>query len=257
MRDVSPLAQPLLATGVVRHERLKPRPHQFSYDTFFLLLPMRSLAKGNTLDFPINRRAWMSFYDADHGDGRGPAQGGSLAWLQELLEQEGIHDVDGEIWLQCYPRVGGYAFKPVSFWYCHQSDQQLRAIVVEVNNTFGERHCYVLDRPQWGKEQSTNKVFHVSPFCRVQGRYRFRFMRTSSRIVARIEHDDDQGPLLKTSVSGTLVPATLSERRHLLWRYPLASMALMLHIHWQALRLWLKHIPFFSKPAPPQEFVTR
>jgi DUF1365 family protein len=236
---------------------MRPRQHAFAYDTFFLLLPMRKLAQGVKTDLAINRRAWLSFYDIDHGDGRTVKQGGALAWIYALLSQQGIDDVDGEIWLQCYPRVLGFAFKPVSFWYCHRADDSLRAIVVEVNNTFGERHCYVLDAPQWGVEQTAKKVFHVSPFCRVEGQYRFRFMRTDSRIVARIEHEDSDGLIIKTSVSGELVPATKKNCARLLWRHPVASMALIAHIHWQALRLLLKRVPFFSKPAPPSEFVTR
>jgi DUF1365 family protein len=91
-------------------------------------------------------------------------------------------DATGEVWLHCYPRVLGYTFKPVSFWYCHRrADGSLRAIVVEVNNTFGERHCYLLDAPRYGVELQARKVFHVSPFCEVEGGYRFRFMRTPAR----------------------------------------------------------------------------
>ena len=73
----------------------------------------------------------------------------------------------------------GYVFKPVSFWHCHRPDGSLAAIVAEVNNTFGERHCYLLTGPTlaYGREMVANKVFHVSPFCHVQGSYRFRFMR--------------------------------------------------------------------------------
>jgi DUF1365 family protein len=84
--------------------------------------------------------------------------------------------------------------------------------VVEVNNTFGERHCYLLDAPRYGVELQARKVFHVSPFCEVSGGYRFRFMRTpasadAGRTVVRIDHDDDTGPLLQTSVSGVLNPS--------------------------------------------------
>jgi DUF1365 family protein len=68
----------------------------------------------------------------------------------------------------------GYTFKPVSFWYCHDEAGRLRAIVVEVNNTFGERHCYLLDAPRYGQTLQARKVFHVSPFCNVEGSYRFR-----------------------------------------------------------------------------------
>ena len=87
-----------------------------------------------------NSKGALSFYDIDHGDARTPEQGGSLGWFTDLIKSEGIEDVDGEVWLHTYPRVWGFAFKPVSFWYGHASNGDLRVIVAEVNNTFGERH---------------------------------------------------------------------------------------------------------------------
>ncbi len=249
--------QPLLGLGQVRHTRLRPTHHAFDYATYFLLLPMRSLAAGAASELAINRAGWMSFHDVDHGDGRSAAQGGALAWLDEVLQHEGITDATGEVWLHCYPRVLGYTFKPVSFWYCHAAGGSLRAIVVEVNNTFGERHCYLLDHPRWGVELVANKVFHVSPFCAIAGHYRFRFMRTDARTVARIEHDDAQGPLIQTSVSGVLVPATRAAQIHALWRFPLMTLMVMARIHWQAWLLWRKRVRFFTKPTPPPDFVTR
>jgi DUF1365 family protein len=227
------------------------------------MLPMRSLQKAvpQAGEWAINRSWHAELFDTDHGDGRPPEQGGAVAWLDELLQREGIHDATGEVWLHTYPRVLGYTFKPVSFWYCHRApDDQggaLRAIVVEVNNTFGERHCYVLDAPRYGVEQRATKVFHVSPFNPVQGHYRFRFMRTQAgqgtpeRTVACVDYFDDtpaesaaatttQQALLKTSVSGTLQPLTPAALRHALWRYPAMTLGVVLHIHTQALRLWLK-----------------
>jgi DUF1365 family protein len=284
-------AQPLMGFGQVRHTRLRPTRHAFVYPTCFLLLPMRSLAQaarpsaagdtevikndsyksisaGGTVPFRLNTKAGISFFDCDHGDGRGPERGGALAWLDELLLREGIADATGEVWLHCYPRVLGFAFKPVSFWYCHGPAVEdgtappLRAIVVEVNNTFGERHCYLLENPRYGHEAVADKVFHVSPFCRVEGRYRFRFMRAHHAgqhcTVARIEHDDANGQLLlQTSVSGQLQPLTAQTLRRALWRYPAMTLAVVARIHWQALRLWAKRVRFFSKPVPPETFVTR
>jgi DUF1365 family protein len=170
-----------------------------------------------------------------------------------------VADADGEAWLHTYPRVFGYAFNPVSFWYCHRRDDSLAAVVVEVNNTFGERHCYLLAGPTlaYGREQTARKVFHVSPFCDVQGGYRFRFMRTPARTVARIDHDDDGGPLLETSVSGHLAELTPQSARAAFFGTPLMTLGVIARIHWQALRLWRKHVPFFAKPAPPQAFITR
>jgi len=271
---VSAVPAPLLGFGQVRHTRLRPRHHAFSYPTFFLMLPMRSLAAEPGL-LAVNRRGAISFYDVDHGDGRGAEQGGALAWLDELLQAEGVDDATGPVWLHCYPRVLGYTFKPVSFWYCHRADGSLRAIVVEVNNTFGERHCYLLDQPAYGAEIQARKVFHVSPFCEISGGYRFRFMRTGAaapvqgapalddapapvgRTVVRIDYDDDSGPLLQTSVSGSLHPVTARTLRKALWGYPAMTLALIARIHWHALRLWLKRVRFHSKPTAPATIVTR
>jgi uncharacterized protein len=259
-------ALPLLGVGVVRHRRLRPREHAFSYPTYFLMLPMRSLASRASANHETaltrNRFGLLSFYDRDHGDGSPNA----LAWLDGLLHSEGIHDADGEAWLHTYPRVLGYVFKPVSFWYCHRRNGALAAIVVEVNNTFGERHCYLLAGSQlaYGRQLQAQKVFHVSPFCHVQGHYRFRFMRTVGdgngsveRTVARIDHDDEQGALLQTSVSGELQTLTPQAARAVFFGMPLMSLGVIVRIHWQALRLWLKHVPFVSKPAPPQAFTSR
>lgn len=248
--------------GQVRHVRLRPQRNAFVYANWFVWLPMRQLADPRTHGaLAINRAGLLSFFDQDHGDGRGPEQGGALAWVQDLLRAEGIHDADGDVWLHTYPRVWGYTFKPVSFWYCHHANGGLRAIVAEVNNTFGERHCYLLDNPSWGVEQEARKVFHVSPFCDVKGGYRFRFMTTERQgahhTVARIDYDDGHGPLLQTSVSGALAPATREALRHVLWRYGPMTLMVMARIHWQALKLWLKRTGFRRKPQPPSDFVTR
>ncbi|TAM52654.1 MAG: DUF1365 domain-containing protein [Burkholderiaceae bacterium] len=253
-------AVPLIGFGQVRHTRLRPRHHDFAYPTFFLMLPLRSLREYSG-PLAVNRRGALSFYDTDHGDGRGPGQGGALAWLDELLHAEGIDDATGEVWLHCYPRVLGYTFKPVSFWYCHDDEGGLRAIVVEVNNTFGERHCYLLDAPRYGMALHARKVFHVSPFCEVSGDYRFRFMRIQhggeDRTVVRIDHDDDAGTLLQTSVSGTLLPVSAATLHRAVWRYPAMTFLLIARIHWQALRLSLKRVRFHPKPDAPTDTVTR
>ncbi len=245
----------LLGTGVVRHRRLRPAAHAFEYPTYFLMLPMRSLRAAPSAALRRNHRGLLSFHDTDHGDGRADA----LAWLDELLAGEGVTDTQGEVWLHTYPRVLGFVFKPVSFWYAHRSDGTLAAIVAEVNNTFGERHCYLLAGPDlgYGRELSARKVFHVSPFCRVEGRYRFRFMRTPQRTVARVDHDDEAGPLLLTSISGQLEPLTAASVRAAFFGMPLMTLGVLARIHWHALQLWAKRVPFLSKPAPPQAFISR
>jgi uncharacterized protein len=248
-------AVPLLGTGVVRHRRLRPAEHAFAYPTYFLMLPMRGLARGGVPGLPRNRFGLLSFHDRDHGDGGDDA----LAWLDGLLRAEGVHDASGEVWLHTYPRVLGYVFKPVSFWHCLRSDGSLAAVVAEVNNTFGERHCYLLHGSgvAYGRELQAAKVFHVSPFCAVQGEYRFRLMRTDERSVARVDHHDAGGALLHTSVSGRLAPLTRTSARAAFFGMPLMTLMVIARIHWQALRLWLKRVPFFRKPVPPAALTSR
>lgn len=259
-------ARAMISMGSVRHQRLRPASNVFSYGVFTLMLPLRTLgdsALGSKL-CSRNRFNLLSFHDSDHGDGKTPL----LLWIDQLLLSEGITDADGEVWLQTFPRVLGYVFNPVSFWFCHRHDGALRAIVCEVNNTFGERHCYLLDSGgvmQWGQSHTASKVFHVSPFCAVDGSYRFRFMRTiqnikganTERIVARIDYHDAQGPLLLTSVSGKLRALNDVRAAQAFLRYPLMSFGVIARIHWQALRLFIKRVPFFSKPHPPQKALSR
>lgn len=246
---------PQIGFGEVRHARLRPVHHAFRYRSYFLLLPMRRLRAMPAAALARNRFGLISFHDADHGDGRAD----SLAWLDELLAREGVRDASGEVWLQTYPRVLGYAFKPVSFWQAHRADGSLAAIVAEVNNTFGERHCYLLSGPDvaFGRELQARKVFHVSPFCAVAGEYRFRFMRTAQRCLARVDHHDAGGALLCASISGRLQALTRASQWRAFFTLPLMTLGVVVRIHWQALRLWGKRVPWFSKPAAPDALVSR
>lgn len=253
-------ATPLIGFGQVRHRRVRPVAHTFCYPSYFLLLPMRQWRSTSGGPLARNRWSWISFHDSDHGLGGEDA----LSWMESLLAREGVEDIDGEIWLQTFPRVLGHTFKPVSFWYAHRANGALAAIVAEVNNTFGERHAYLLSGPQlqWGREQHARKVFHVSPFCSTRGEYRFRFWRgpahgAQQRTLARVDLHDEQGALLQTSLSGQLHPLSHAALHRAFWGTPLMTLGVVARIHWQALRLWLKRVPFFSKPAAPERFVTR
>jgi len=259
--DATPLGA-RIGFGEVRHRRLAPVDHAFAYPTCFLMLPMRSLRRRADAVLARNRRAPFGFRDADHGDGRAD----SLAWFEQLLADAGITDADGEVWLHCIPRMFGFAFKPVSFWYAHRADGALAAIVVEVNNTFGERHCYLLAGAAlaFGRTLSAAKVFHVSPFCQTRGDYAFRFMRTDlatrdarGRTAVRVELHVDGVPLLLTSVSGRIEPLTPAAVRFALWTMPAMTAVIVARIHWHALKLWLRKLPVVDKPPPPQSAVSR
>ena len=258
---------PTINFGAVKHRRFRPAKNAFGYGVFTLSIPMRArrndpslLSKHGLRD---NRFGLFSFFDQDHGLGTQD----SLSWIEKILAENYIQNVDGEIWLQTFPRVLGYVFNPVSFWICTQANGQVQAVLAEVNNTFGERHGYLLHHNSGkalrsGETLVSKKVFHVSPFCDVRGEYHFRFLfpqdsLSKRNLVCRIELHEDGAPLINTSISGLSQPLSKSALCLAFLRYPLMSLGVIGRIHWQALKLWLKGVPFHSKPKPPELEVTR
>lgn len=244
-------ARPQLFLGHVMHRRLRPAVNAFVYPVFYVQLPVRDLAAGNCGIFAVDRKNLLSFRTADHG----PRDGSPLLpWITGILREHGLPD-DGEIMLQTFPRVLGYVFNPVSFWFCHDRAGALIAVLAEVNNTFGGHHSYLLHDggralPEGG-EIHAGKAFHVSPFCTVDGAYRFRFRQAHAVHLARIDYDDAQGELLLTSISGKAQAWTAGNLLRAFLRMPLLTLGVIARIHWQALRLWLKGVPFIGA-RPPQ-----
>lgn len=285
-----------LCTGQVRHTRLCPVRNAFHYGVFYIRVPVHALDSGTALAsgpqpgpgcqsrqglpqplppalrwFSRNRFNLLSFHDGDHGDGSGSLP--LRAWIAGQLLRHGVADADGEIWLQTMPRVLGYLFNPVSFWFCHRADGSLRAVLCDVRNTFGERHLYLLETGGAianGALLAAGKSFHVSPFLPVRGSYRFRFVRApgksaggGERHLARIDYFDSEAawhsgtPTLLTSISGTAQPLTDRGVLRACLAHPLLTVGVVVKIHWQALRLWCKRVPFISKPAAPTEELSK
>lgn len=236
--------RPQLFLGHVMHRRLRPVVNAFVYPVFYVQLPVRDLAAGNCGIFGVDRSNLLSFRSRDHG-----ARDGSplLPWIQALLREHGLAD-DGEIMLQTFPRVCGLLFNPVSFWFCHNRAGELIAVLAEVNNTFGGRHNYLLHRAgaalRDGEELRAAKLFHVSPFNEIAGGYRFRFHLDRPIPLARIDYDDADGELLLTAISGKAQAWTARALLGAFLRMPLLTAGVVFRIHWQALKLWLKGVPF-------------
>lgn len=246
-------ARPALLLGKVMHRRERPAKNAFVYPVFYVQLPLRQLHQAESLLFGVDRPALLSLCSQDHG----PRDGSPLLpWIEGLLQARGLPH-DGEIVLQCFPRLLGYVFNPVSFWYCHDRHGALIAVLAEVNNTFGGTHSYLLHHPDGrplaeGEEMRASKAFHVSPFCEVEGGYRFRFYRQRPADLVRLAYDDRQGEVLLTTLSGkrhgwgnrALLKAFIT--------MPLMTFGVILRIHWQALKLWLKGVPFHgAHPTSP------
>ncbi|MYM26449.1 DUF1365 family protein [Duganella sp. FT135W] len=227
----------------VMHARLRPVLHRFVYPVFYVRLNLARLEECQLRWFGVDRRRPLSLRTRDYG----PRDGSSLEqWMRGLLSAHGIA-ADGEIWLQTFPRVLGYAFNPVSFWHCHDSAGRLRAVLAEVNNTFGETHRYLLQVSDDGVATCV-KQMHVSPFCQVTGDYRFRFHLAAAQARTSIDYYDEQGLLIRTALAGRVEPMRDRALAAALLRYPLLGIGVVFRIHWQALRLWIKGVPFFRKP---------
>lgn len=246
--------------GEVVHERLRPKRHRLRHGVFSLLLDLDELP---ALDrrlriFGYNRRAPVAFYDRDHG----PATGAPLRpWAEARMRDAGLDPDGGPIRVLCYPRILGFAFNPLSVFFCHRRDGNLAVILYEVRNTFGERHTYVIPVQSTRRaviRQSCSKSFYVSPFIGMDAEYRFRILPPGETVGIVIREEDRQGLLLAASFRGERVPLTGRSLAACLAAFPLMTFKIVAAIHWHALRLWLKGIrvvPHVPAAAPVQSSV--
>lgn len=241
----------------VMHARLRPKGNRFAYRVPYLALGEAALGGGRSGVLSVDRSNLFSVRTKDYGaDGLT-----GVAFVRDVLQRWQVHGADGEIVLVTIPRMLGFAFNPVSFWLCLDKAQALRAVVAEVNNTFGERHFYVCrhadNRPIEPQDTVVaEKVFHVSPFMPVEGHYRFAFSWTGDGFGARIDLHDGEGLILTTSMAGKRVPVSSWRLVAALAGNPLLMFKVLGLIHYQAVRLWAKGIRHFRKPEPPSEQVT-
>ena len=254
---------PALCTGTVMHARFaarqSPAAHAFVYPLFFLALPLSRLDQAGNAWFGIERARPASLRFRDHGarDGSPPEP-----WIRRLLAAEGITAADGEVVLQTYPRLCGFVFNPVSFWFCHDRGGALRAVLAEVRNTFGDHHNYLIahadQRPISAADRlRARKLFHVSPFFPVDGDYLFRFEIDGARRRVEIDYWLAGERVLATAVEGHALPLDALTMRRALLRQPLLTLGVVWRIHWQALRLWAKRAVFHSRPTPPLQETSR
>ncbi|MRI31850.1 DUF1365 domain-containing protein [Endozoicomonas sp. OPT23] len=234
----------VLFTGRLMHHRFQPRVHQFSYRVVSWLFDLDELEQlnQNFRLFSRNRFNLFSFFDRDYGDG---SDCSLKQRVNQLLEEHQLETAEN-IRLLCYPRVLGYVFNPLSVYYCF-SAEKLTAIVYEVSNTFGERHSYVMavsESP--GNEnidQLADKQMHVSPFFERDCFYRFAAPKPAELLKLSIELFKGEQKLFIAALNGKRKSITDKELLTAFVSIPFQTIKVMVTIHWQALKLWLKGIP--------------
>ncbi|HEX4857260.1 MAG TPA: DUF1365 domain-containing protein [Limnobacter sp.] len=255
-----------LAWGLVKHQRTQPRPNGFSTGACFVRLVFcRDVPGELSSRYPvIDGKGLISVSAKDYGFQSHQQEFPEfISQLVARMEMETCENLGGPVHLHTFPKVFGYVFNPVSFWYFHNEANQCRVVLCEVNNTFGERHFYLLTAPHStaplnrGMLLHAKKEFHVSPFFPVSGRYEFRFVSSESHSLARINYFEGAVQQLSTSVSGELLhPSGLRWGRTLL-KYGWFTLAVIMKIHWQAVKLLVKGAKFHTKPVPPNQTITQ
>lgn len=228
-------------TGALVHSRRSPRRNVFRYPLSMWLFDLDELPElGRRLRlFSANGRNVVSLRDRDHFDGVLPLKQAAIA----LAGDPSIE----RVLVLTQPRILGYVFNPVSFFWCYRADGSLACMIAELNNTFGERMPEVLRGEELRYEH--DKRLHVSPFLGLDQRYEYAFSPPGDRVFARIHVRDREGESPLTAVlHGRRHELTNRSVARLLVRYPLQPLQVIALIHWQALRLFLKRVPFHHKP---------
>lgn len=246
-----------LMVSEVMHARERPNRNVFRYRVYYLLVALGNLSTLPRKFLSLDRFNLFGFYRKDHGRTQDPE-----VWIRARLSEWGVTTATGDILLMTMPRILGYAFNPVSFWFCLDAEGGLRAVLADVTNTFGERHSYFMyhdDQRQILPDDllTARKIFHVSPFIEITGHYQFRFLLTEKRIGVWIDHYDAEGLLLATSVTGKRSALTPKALLGCFFRYPLVTAKVTTLIHFQALRLFFKRIRYHCKPNPPTVEISR
>ena len=234
--------------GHVIHKRFWPKKHFFKYKVFSLLIDLSELyqlEKELTL-FSYNKFNVLSFYDIDHG----PRDGSSLInWVKENMTKNNISTEEITIKLLCYPRIWGYVFNPLSVFFVYDKNSNLISILYEVKNTFNEQHTYIfkLQKSEELIEHSCRKKFHVSPFIEMNCTYYFKITKPDEKISVYIDQHDDENKLLVALQEGIKVNLNNKNLIKVFLFHPMMSFKIILAIHFEAFKLWIKGIKFVKK----------
>ena len=244
--------------GKVVHQRLQPKKHKLQYRVFSLACDVDELeiTTENLKLFSLNKFNLFSLSEKQHGH-RNDTSLSEFAWGQVKLA--GLKDDVTRIVMYFYPRILGFAFNPLTVYFCLDDQDHPRLMIYEVRNTFGENLTYVLpagDNHDGTYTHSIDKQFYVSPFNNVEGEYDFHVRRTVNETTIGVALKTDEGPLLRTHFRGSADKLTDSALLRAFFHYPLMTLKIVAGIHWEALKIWRKGMPLKDRPpAPPDPIV--
>ena len=243
-----------LYSGMVVHQRFKPRRHRMQYRLAQMLFDLDAMPSLRL--FSHNRFNLVSFHDTDHLDG---SRTGLRAQVERALQEAGLQPDGGAIRLLCMPRILGHAFNPISVFFCYRGNGSLLALLYEVHNTFGQRHSYLIpvDPTANGTiRQHCDKAFYVSPFMRMDMTYEFRVVPPAEATAVVVHGDDAEGRVITASFTGKRQTLSDAALLGMLLRHGILSLKVLGAIHWEAVKLWLKGLRLQPRPAPPDHPVT-
>ena len=240
--------------GTVMHHRKRPVDHHFRYEVFSLLLDLDRIDEAGRKSrvLSVDRFGLLSIARRDHG----PRDGSRLRpWVEKQLKQNGHMTHPARIMLLAMPRVLGYVFNPLSVYFCYDDKAQLSNVVYEVKNTFGSQHVYALAPPD-ERENGTlshgcDKAFYVSPFIGMQAHYEFRLRAPDEKLTLAIRETDADGCFFTASHTARRLAWSDQALLRCLLRHSFMTLKVMAGIHFEALRLWLKGAPYFSRAVHP------
>jgi DUF1365 family protein len=245
--------------GQVRHRRYSPVAHSFTYRLFMMYLDLDELPTlfTNRWFWSVDRANVASFKRTDHvGDPSIPLDQS----IRQLVEARTGRRPTGPIRLLTHLRYVGYVFNPVSFYFCYDAAAvHVETIVAEITNTpWSERHCYVLgaeDNLATGahKQYRLDKAFHISPFIDMDVAYDWRFTEPNGQLAIHMENLRDGAPFFDATMVLKRRELSAAALARVLVQYPLMTAKVIGAIHWQAVKLWAKGVPFYAHPKKRKE----
>jgi len=228
----------------IAHVRRTPLKNAFTYRSYSWYVDVDALPTLPRWLTPL-----AGFRVADHlGDPDGTLRGN----VERYLATEGITLGGGRITMLASARVFGHVFNPLSLFWCHDAAGELRCVVAEVHNTYGERHCYLLETDDAGRA-SVPKAFYVSPFNDVEGQYRMKLPEPGERLAVSIVLErEGQKPFVAT-MDGVRREATVPNILAAALAVPLAPLRVSAQIRWQGIKLWARRLPVIKRPHHPSQ----